>query len=293
MSVADWFKAFCRQLPPDLAKRSSISDRTARITRRLNTDFRATTSDTANCFYAGSYGRNSAIATVSDIDLMAVLPYATWKTYDAYKTNGQSALLQAVRSSLLTTYPGSVVVADGQIVKIPFVDGITYEIVPCFEREGGGYLYPDANDGGSWKPCWPKDEIDAFAKRDAACNRNLVELGRMARAWRDQNAVSMTGMLIDTLAYQFIETWEYRDKSFLYYDYMTRDFMDFLAKQDKTQQHWRAPGSQSWARRTGAFEAKAKAAHTLAVDAIANVVADQTWGAKNKFRQIYGGKFPE
>lgn len=292
MSVADWFREFCNSLPPGASKRSSIGDRTARITRRLNTDFRDTTSDTANRFYAGSYGRNTAVASVSDIDLMYVLPYSVYKKYDEYSSNGQSALLQAVKASIEKTYPNSVVVADGQIVQIPFTDNVTFEIVPVFLNNTGSYTFADANSGGSWKVCWPKDEINAFATRDAACNYNLVQLGRMARAWRDANSVPMSGMLIDTLAYQFIENWEYRLKSYLFYDYMTRDFFDYLARQDVSQDHWRAPGSQSWARRTGSFERKARAAHSLAVDAIDNAVADQSWAAKYKFRQIYGTQFP-
>jgi hypothetical protein len=59
----------------------------------------------------------------------------------------------------------------------------------------------------------------------------------------------MSGMLIDTLAYQFMETYEHRSKSFLYHDYMARDFFDFLSKQDQTW--WRAPGSGAWVARKG------------------------------------------
>ncbi len=292
MSVADWFSVFCSALPPGTTKRSSIADRTARITRRLNTDFRNSAADNTNRFYGGSYGRNTAVASVSDIDLMYVLPYSVYKQYDEYSSNGQSALLQAVKRSIEKTYPNSVVVADGQIVQIPFTDNVTFEIVPVFLNTKGSYTFADANSGGSWKVCWPKEEINAFSARNQVCNYNLVPLGRMVRAWRDTNEVPMSGMLIDTLAYQFIETWEYRLKSYLYYDFMTRDFFNFLASQDTTQDYWRTPGSQSWARRTGSFERKARSAHTLAVDAVANVLANENWAAKNKFRQIYGTQFP-
>ena len=292
MSVADWFKEFCGALPPGILKRSSISDRTARITRRLNSDFRETTSDTANRFYGGSYGRNTAVASISDIDLMFVLPYSVYKKYNEYSSNGQSALLQAVKNSIEKTYPNSVVIADGQIVQIPFTDSVTFEVVPVFSNTNSSFTFADANNGGSWKICWPKDEINAFATRDQVCNYNLVQLGRMARAWRDANAVQMSGMLIDTLAYQFIETWEHRLKSYLYFDFMTRDFFNFLGGQDPDQQHWRAPGSQSWARRSGPFERKARAARDLAIAAIDNALANQNWAAKDKFRQIYGAQFP-
>lgn len=292
LSVSQMFEDFCFQLPLPAAKRTSIADRTARIVRRLNTDFRQTTSDTANRFYAGSYGRNTAVASLSDIDLMYVLPYATYVQYDAYSGNKQSSLLQSVRSSLNTTYPNSAVIADGQIVKIQFNDNITYEIVPVILNTDASYRYPDSNNGGSWRFCKPKHEIDEFAIKDAACNKNLVELARMARVWRDANDVKMSGMLVDTLAYQFIGSWPHRDKSYLYYDYLTRDFLSFLGQQNRQQDYWIAPGSGSHVRRSGSFELKARQAEAVALEAIKNLETSQYWAAKQKYRQIYGNQFP-
>ncbi|OIQ97609.1 hypothetical protein GALL_203680 [mine drainage metagenome] len=292
MSVAQYFQDFCYQLPVPTDTRSSIASRTATITRRLNTDFRNTTSDTANRFYGGSYGRNTAVGSLSDIDLLYVLPYETYAQFNAYSGNKQSSLLQAVRLSLNMTYPNSAVIADGQIVKIGFRDGITYEIVPVFLNANDSYTHADSNDGGSWKTCWPKHEIDAFATRDRNCNGNLIILGRMARAWRDYNSVPMGGMLIDTLAYQFLETWEHRQKSYLYYDYLTRDFFGFLAGQDGQQNYWRAPGSGSYVWRGGNFEYKARQAQLRALEALDHLSKNQDWSAKQKFREIYGTAFP-
>ncbi len=73
----------------------------------------------------------------------------------------------------------------------------------------------------------------------------------MIRAWRDRNGVPMNGMLIDTLAYQFIGSWGYRTKLYLYYDFMSRDFFGYLAKQDKNQAYWLAPGSGSYVYQKG------------------------------------------
>ena len=291
MSVAQMFESFCGQLVLAQTLRSSISTRTGRIVGRLNSDFRNLSSDTANCFYAGSYGRNTAVPGLSDIDLIYVLPYETYIQYSAYTGNKQSSLLQAVRASLNKTYPNSAVIADGQIVKINFNDNITYEIVPVFQKTDGSYTYADSNNGGSWKTCKPKHEIDVFHARDIESNHNLVVLGRMVRAWRDNNNVSMSGMLIDTLAFQFIANWEYKDKSYRYYDYLTRDFFAFLGQQDRNKDYWLAPGSGSWVYRSGAFELKARPTAAVAVEAISNLEAQQFWAAKQKYRQVYGSLF--
>ena len=292
MSVAQMFEGFYGQLALAQTLRSSISTRTGRIVGRLNSDFRSLSSDTAHRFYAGSYGRNTAVPGLSDIDLICMLPYETYAQYNAYTGNKQSSLLQAVRTSLNQTYPKSAVIADGQIVKINFTDNITYEIVPVFLNKDGSYTYGDSNNGGSWKTCKPKHEIDAFYERDINSNRNLVVLGRMARAWRDHNNVNMSGMLIDTLAFQFMADWAYKDKSYLYYDFLTRDFFSFLGQQDRDNDYWLAPGSGSRVYRGGAFELKARPTAAVAFEAIANLEAQQFWAAKQKYRQIYGSQFP-
>lgn len=292
MGVGDWFSAFCVSLRMDSAKRSSLAYRTGRITRAVNLSFRNLDSDSAYRFYVGSLSRNTAIPSVSDADLLLELPSTVYHQYNAYSGNKQSALLTAVRTAIRTTYKTSDVFGDGQVVGVAFDDGVTYEVLAAFANTGGGYTFADTNDGGSWRECKPKQEIEAFAQRNKDCNGNLVELGRMVRAWRDNYSVPMNGMLIDTLAFQFIGGWQYRDKSYLYYDYMTRDFFGFLAGQSSTQTYWLAPGSGSYVYRKGLFEYKARQAELRAQEAIAFQTAGYDWSAKQKYREIYGTRFP-
>lgn len=287
------FESFAATLQLPNTKKQSISSRTATITRRLNKDFRDTDSDTANRFYGGSYGRNTAVDSLSDVDLLYVLPYSVYVEYNTLTSGKQSALLKAVKESLLKTYPGSNIFVDSQIVKIPYTDGITFEVVPVFLNKDDSYTYADTSNGGSWQICKPKQEIDAFVERNKATNMNLVTLGRMVRAWRDKNSVGMSGMLIDTLAWQFIEDWAYKDKSYLYYDYLTRDFYKWLSERDKTQTYWRVPGSGAHAYKGGPFHAKAEAAYDSALAAIKNLEAQEFWAARQKYRSIYGTSFPE
>ncbi len=292
MSVAMWFSALNGNLLIDPVKRSSFAIRTRRITRALNLELRSTDSENANSFYVGSYGRNTAIPSVSDIDLLYHLPVSLYHQYNAYVGNGQSALLAAVRAALLTTYPSTQISGDGQVVVIEFTDNVKYEVLPAFLNDAGGYTFADSNGGGSWRGCHPKAEMEAFSSRNAASNYNLVCLGRMAREWRNHNSVSMSGMLIDTLAYQFMETWPHRDKSFLYYDYLTRDFFHFVANQPTNQSYWRAPGSCSYVYGDG-FHYKARQAELRALRALDHLDKRQDWSVKQEFREIYGPKFPD
>ncbi|MCC6908776.1 MAG: hypothetical protein IT430_12600 [Phycisphaerales bacterium] len=292
MSVTDWFRSFNSEL--QVTRADTISDRYKAITRRLNTDYWATTSDTSHSLYVGSYGRNTAIRGFSDLDMLMQLPYAVYEQYNNHSGNGQSALLQAVKASIEKTYSTTSIRADGQVILVPFTDGITFEVVPAFENKNSSFTYPNANGGGSWETTDPRREIEAIRLRNAACNSNLVPLCKMMRAWKGCWGVPIGGLLIDTLAYQFIENYEHRDKSYLYYDFMCRDFFHWMANQSEAQEWWRAPGSGAYVYGKGLFQYKAKRCYNIALEAIAHEQADpkREWSAKQKWREIFGSSFP-
>jgi hypothetical protein len=184
------------------------------------------------------------------------------------------------------------VAADGQVVIVKFTDNIRVEVLGAFLNTDGSYKFADSNGGGTWRDCKPKHELDAFSNRNAVTNQNLVPLGRMVRVWRDYNNVAMSGMLIDTLAYQFIDGWQYKDKSYTYYDWLTRDFFKYLTEIDTSKTYWLAPGSGSYVYKSGNFQTPAKRAYTSALTATQHLAKEEIWSAKYEFRLIYGPKFP-
>lgn len=291
MGLGEWFQLFCDNLK--VTKAQTISDRYHAITRRLNTDFWDTTSDSSHGLYAGSYGRNTAIDSISDVDMIFQLPYSMYEQYDTHEGNGQSALLQAVRASIKKTYSATGVGADGQVILVPFTDGITFEVVPGFINKDDSYTFPDATDGGSWRTTNPRPEIEAIRVRNNECNGNLVRLCRMLRGWKNMWSVPIGGLLIDTLAYQFIENWAYRDKSYYYYDWMSRDCFKWMAEQDENQEYWKAPGSGQYVYGKGLFQYKAKRCYNISLTAIENQQKEQEWAAKQRWREIYGYSFPD
>jgi hypothetical protein len=282
MGVGEDFASFKDKYNISAELISSISYRYRRITRQLNTDFWNTNSETAHSIYVGSYGRDTAATGISDLDIAFILPYDVYMQYHAHAYNGQSSLLQAVKKSIQKTYWASDSFGDGQVVVITFQDGIKFEVLPSFENTDGGFIYPNANGGGSWKTCNPRAEIAAVQARSDATNRNLKHLARMTRVWRDYVDAPISGMLIDTLAYQFIENYQYRDKSFQFHDFMARDFFDYLSKQDQTQLRWRAPGSSAWVARKGVFEHKARSAYLRSVEAIKYNDNAHDWSRRQK-----------
>ena len=139
MGIGETFNTFCNNLI--VTDSSTISNRYKAITKRLNLDFRDLDSDISNSLYVGSYGRGTAINTFSDLDMIYTLPYSVYESYNNYNGNGQSALLQAVRTSIKKTYSKTEISADGQVVIVPFTDNITFEIVPAFNKKDKSFTY--------------------------------------------------------------------------------------------------------------------------------------------------------
>ena len=292
MGLAEWFNTFCSNIR--IQNSGTISNRYRAITRRLNSDFRNTNSETSNSLYVGSYGRSTAITGFSDLDMIFELPLSLYSQYDNHIGNGQSALLQKVRKSMQKTYPNSSIGGDGQVVAARFQDGITFEVVPVFLNRDGSYTYPNSKSGGSWKITNPRPEIEAIRTRNDVCNGNLISLSRMMRAWKRKCNVPIGGLLIDTLAYQFIIDWEYKDKSYFYYDFMCRDFFRFMKNQDKNQAYWKAPGSGQHVYGKGLFQWKATRCYNISLEAIEHESASpkREWSAKKKWREVFGTSFP-
>ncbi len=292
MSIAAKFQVFCDNLriPTDNVER--IRKRCRVITRRINLDYWGCESDTAHSLYVGSYGRGTDIH-VSDIDLHVILPIEVYNKFDNYICNRQSALLQDLRRSLRQTYPLSCISADRQVVVIPFYDGIKFEVVPVFNHpDRYRFIYADAKNGGAWKIVNPRAEIEAIDDMNLNCNYNLKRLCKMLRAWRDKNEVSIGGLLLDTLAYNFMSQWDYSHKSFMYYDWMTRDCFEYIGNLSYQQKYWIAPGSNQYVYRKGSFISKAKTSHQLAVKAIEHEDNNKDRAANLIWRRIYGSKFP-
>lgn len=292
MGVGEDFKTLCSNLAVSAAMRASISERYELITRRLNLEFWNTDSRTAHSFYTGSYGRGTAVGTTSDMDMIMQLPYEHYVRYNNHEGNGQSALLQDVRKAIQKTYSTTAVGADGQVVGVPFTDGITFEVLPAFLNKDDSYTFPDSNSGGSWKTTNPKPEIEEIAKTDGACNGNLKMLCRMARAWKSTWTVPISGLLLDTLAYYFLRDSQYKDKGYVYYDFMSRDFFDYLRARDEKQDYWLSPGANQYVWNRGNFQYKATRSYNISLEACSYQSDKYGWTARQKWREIYGTNYP-
>lgn len=284
MSVAEMFSDFVGNLA--IGNTETISTRYGELTSALNKQFRDTESKTANTLQVGSFGRKTGINGISDLDMLYIMPKTKWADYN--KPGGQLSLLQDAKDAILKRYPTTKVKVDRLVVTVTYTN-FHVEVQPVFEQDDQSYLYPDTKNGGSWKTTKPREEMAAVADLDAKKNANLRPLCKMARAWKNKHGVGMGGLLLDTLAYNFLDsTTDFDTKSFLYYDRMSRDFFKYLSELPE-QIEYAAPGSRQRVKVKMKFQRKAKKAHKLCVEAIE---AENQKNVNEKWKKVYGRLFP-
>lgn len=283
MGIADTFKTFVGNLAVDNG--DTISARYGELTRALNQDFRGTDSRSANNLQVGSYGRWTAIKGISDLDMLYIVPATLW---DTYKDGGQSRLLKRACNAMRERYPNTKIYVDRLVVRVLYKN-FHIEVQPVFAADDGGYTYPDTYNGGSWKYTNPRAEIRAIAEFDDQKNKNLRRLCKMARAWKNRHGMGMGGLLIDTLAHNFLKSTDaYDDRSYYYYDYMSRDFFRYLSDLPK-QDYFMALGSGQRVKVKQNFQKSAGKAYELCLKAID---AEGTDAQNDKWRKVFGRQFP-
>ena len=166
------------------------------IAKKLNKHYYELDSDTSTHLYiVGSVCRQTAIKGSSDLDIIFDLPQSIYTKYDNYISNGQSALLQDVKSVLQERYPKTDISGDGQVVVIAF-EKYTIELVPAFKNSDDSFKYPDTHDGGSWKTTNPIPEQEECEKCNDASGGIFFGFCHIIRSWKNTIGLSLGGLLI-------------------------------------------------------------------------------------------------
>lgn len=284
---ANHFEQFRKNLA--VRNEADISTSYREITKRLNKDYwNGLESDSQHCLQVGSYGRSTAIHGVSDLDMVFELPAKDLERFKKVEGNGPSQMLQEVKRCLAVRYPKTKLSGDGQVVVVEF-EKFRVEVLPAFyNSEDDSYTYGDTHDGGSWPTCKPRHEISAVNARNKTSNRNLKRVCKMLRAWKDTHGSPMSGMLIDTLAYNFFKgNTDFDSTSYASYPALVRDVFTFLANLP-SQDYWLAPGSNQRVCSSGNFQRKAKKAAAACQEALE---ADTDKQKEKLWREVFGSRF--
>lgn len=178
-SIAQGFLQFRKNLEITDLQESTVSSRQQSVRSAVDDGMMVLDS-----FLTGSYRRSTMIRplTEADVDIFVVL------SSKHYEKNGQSNLLRELRTVLRKKYTKTPEISpNGQAVTITFTD-FRVDVVPSFNRKGGGYLIPDATQN-RWVGTDPKRHVEIWTARNKQHTGNLVPMIKMLKAWNKSRKV--------------------------------------------------------------------------------------------------------
>jgi len=264
--------------------------KSAGVVSCLNRAYYASNSETGNSFLVGSWGKNTATRPPRDVDVYFLLPPQVFHRFQPRLGNRQSALLQEVKEQLALTYPGTDMSGDGQVVVVKF-DSYCLEAVPAFAlTTPGRYWICDTHDGGAYKETSPWAEIAQLDAADLANARNLRPLICMLKAWQIWCSVPIKSFHLELIATEFIGNSPWRLKDFFWFDWLTRDFFEFLCQHVNGQVI--VPGTCEVMSLGDEWHSRALAAYQRAIKACEYERDNQVEAAGEEWQKIFGLGIP-
>lgn len=255
----------------------------------LNQAYWGENSDSAHSMLIGSWGKHTRIRPPRDIDILFELPSSVYERFQQRSGNKQSQLLQEVKDVLLTKYVNTAIKGDGPVVVVPF-SSYAVEVAPAFRLQNGQYWICITTNGGSYKTVDPDAEIAAIKASDMATNGNSRALIRMMKRWQEECEVPLKSFWIELLVTDFLTSYEYKDKSTVYYDWLTRDFLTFLV--GRAWMSVFVPGTYEVICLGTDWKSKAETARDRAIKACEYEAADKNYEAGTEWQKIFGTFIP-
>jgi hypothetical protein len=289
LSVSARFDKFLSNITLTQAQLDAGAERKASVVRALNSHYWGVSSDSSNSKYVGSWGKFTRVRPPRDVDVLFSLPKSVYDRFQLRTGNRQSQLLQEVKNVLAASFPYTDVQGDGPVVKVPF-SAYNVELIPAFPLTGGKYWVCMTDSGGRYKEA----DYDAEIKLIKDCNdrtkNNLRSLVRMMKCWQAYCSVPIKSFWIELIAVEFIDKWEYREKSSLYHDWMVRDFLKYL--EGKRYGNVYAPGTYEQMYLGEAWFSKAQTARARAEKAC-TLEATDSLAAGDEWQKIFGTDIPK
>lgn len=281
-TIVSGFQKFKENLEITTLQSGTVSSRQQNVRSYVESEMTVLRS-----FLTGSYMRSTMIAPLADADIDVFL------VMDAkyFAQDGQVSLLDKVKRALARAYPNSQISRDGQAVTIRFTD-FWVDIVPGFDRTGGGYLIPDTIQK-RWISTNPEKHVELWSTVNARRSYRFVPLVKMLKSWNRAHSLLLRSFHLETIAYDIFQNTEINDyasaaKYFFEYARLkimfgafdpagyggdVGSYLDTQAKKDEVT-------------------TRLKSAHEKATDAINFAADNKIKEAFGKWQIIFGNYFP-
>lgn len=246
--------------------------------------------DVLVAFLTGSYDRHTKTKKLKDVDIFVVIDPDGSQA--GLRKMAPLAVLAELQAVLELKYPGQVTI-DVMACVIAFGDEdiMSFEVVPAYEREGGGYEIPDTATGG-WIATDPSLHANATTAKNAACDEKWVPFVKMIKGInREAGEPISPSFLLEVMALDLV-----REPFGRYQD----EIAAFCASAaDQVTNDWGDPAERGPAvnRGVSVWERQEAAKHfrawqRVAEDAIDLEDAGSERAAVEKWRELFGKRMP-
>lgn len=290
MSVSIRFTRFISALELTDEQKAQGGERRERVVSTLNLHYRSSVHSTANSRYVGSWGKRTRMRPPRDVDVVYELPNEVYWRYEARQGNKQSHLLQEVKGILQSAFPRTDIRGDGPVVVVPF-SSYCVELIPAFRNTEGKYLVCDTRSGGRYIIADYIAEAEAITQSNRLSADKTRHLIKMMKRWQSHCSVPLKSFQIELLAIEFISSWKHRNESISYYDFMIRDFLEYLVSRENAYVF--APGTFEPVPLGQAWVSRAITAWRRAERACTHEMAGRTEDAGDEWQKIFGTDIPK
>ncbi|MCI0560534.1 MAG: hypothetical protein MN733_18765 [Nitrososphaera sp.] len=287
-TIIESFKTFRSNLEITDLQAATVSTRQQNV--RAAVENGLTVSDS---FLSGSYSRQTLIAPLkqADIDIVVVLDPKYFHNYNG-QNGGQAGLLDLLKRVLKKTYPTTPDISrNGQAVTIQFTDFVV-DVVPAFNRQGGGYLIPNSITQ-AWLSTDPKKHVEIWSATNQSHNADLVPLMKMLKAWNRATSMFLRSFHLETMVLQILNNVTISDfpSGARYFfdkgkDYVTKKNPDPAGYGDDVG------GYLNTEERVKNAVSRFATAHSRALKAEDLARRDNVADAVNVWRMVFGDYFP-
>jgi hypothetical protein len=160
--------------------------------------------DLIDDFLTGSYRRDTKTKKLKDIDIFIVIDPGGAQA--GYRARPPADLLDALETLIADRWPGAR--RDGMAVVITYGNDdevMSIDVVPAFDRKGGGYYIPDPA-AGTWIATNPKRHHELSIAKNAECSGKFVPFVKMIKGInRELGEPVSPSFLLEVMAHALVK----------------------------------------------------------------------------------------
>jgi hypothetical protein len=189
----------------NLKSQLEITESESELAQRRHEEIRdhvATEWELEDDFLTGSYRRHTKTKKLKDVDIFVVVKRDGAQGH--LRDLGPSALLNELKKVLEKKYASVTIDRMACVVDFGSDEIASYDVVPAFKRDEGGYEIPDTQTG--WIATNPKRHHELTSEKNAACDEKWVPFVKMVKgANRELDDAVDPSFLLEVMALELVD----------------------------------------------------------------------------------------